>query len=97
MKPEFSLMVFSNALFIALYLLWNWNEYSSLTTIYQVAINAYFPLTINFSGTTQSGNGLILFQDSNFGLVFFLAAIFVNLYLGRTDFRKTKETKQKPS
>jgi len=76
-------------------LLWNWAEYSILNPLSQVAIKAYFPLNIVFSGTSD-GEGLSLFNDINFGLLFFSLAILVNLYLAY-GLQKNKETKQTPS
>lgn len=80
MKSEFKLMIFFNAVFAAFYLLWNWNEYSTLSPLYQVAISAHFPWYIQFSGTPD-GNGLVAFFDANFGLFILLFVIFVNLCL----------------
>jgi hypothetical protein len=80
MKSESSLMVFFDAAFAAFYLLWNWNEYSTLSPLYQVSISAHFPLYIQYSGT-PGGNELVSFFDGNFGLFIFLFVIFVNLYL----------------
>ena len=91
MDKPFKLVVFSNALFFALYLLWNWNEYSILNGMYQVSIRAYFPLTILFSGT-KVGYDILLVSDVNFGLVFFFLAMFVNLCAYRL--QRSKATKK---
>jgi hypothetical protein len=80
MKIEFKVMVFFDAAFAAFYLLWNWNEYSVLSPLYQVATSAHFPWYIQFSGTSD-GNGLVSFSDANFGLFTLLLVIFVNLYI----------------
>lgn len=80
-KKEFKLMVLSSAFFVALYLLWNWGEYSGLNGMYQVSVQSYFPLCILFSGT-KVGYDLILFSDVNFGFVFLTLAVIINLYLG---------------
>jgi cobalamin synthase len=79
MKSEFGLMVFCNGVFVALYLLWNWAEYSRLQSLGNpVAVSTHFPWYIQFS---TSGNAITVLFDTNFGLIFFLLAIFVNLYL----------------
>jgi hypothetical protein len=80
MNKQFKTIVYFNAAFFVLYLLWNWSEYSVLSPLYQVAINSHFPLYIAFSGTSD-GVGLDLFTDYNFGLLLFSLAIIVNLYL----------------
>ena len=80
MNKQLKTIVYINVVFFALYLLWNWVEYSILGPLYQVAINAYFPLNIVFSGTTPDGVGLSLFNDVNFGLLFFSLAMLANLY-----------------
>lgn len=97
MKLEFQLMVFLNALFVALYLLWNWSEYSILNGFGDsaVVVKAYYPWYIQFSGGRINAPGVILFTDTdtNYGLAFFFLAILVNLYLAYRLQRK-KETKQ---
>ena len=95
MKSEFKLMVFFDAVFVALYLLWNWSEYSILSPLYQVAVSAHFPWYIQFSGTPD-GNSLVAFFDFNFGLLTLLLAILVNLFLAYR-LQRNKETKQTPS
>ena len=74
-------MILVNAFFVALYLTWNWFEYSALTTIYHVVLSPRFPWGIQISGTTQNGYGLIADFDANLGLIILLLAAVVNLYL----------------
>ena len=81
MFREFKAMVLANAFLVALYLLWNWGEYSDLSRIYHVTTNANFPWYIQFSGSTQNGFGLIANFDFNFGLFLLLFAVTANLYL----------------
>jgi hypothetical protein len=68
-----------NAFLVFLYLLWNWSEYSTLSPLYKVAVNAHFPWYIQFSGT-PNGNALVAFLDVNWGLFIILLATLVNLY-----------------
>ena len=87
-------MLFSNALFLALYLLWNWAEYSGLNGLYQVAISSHFPWYVQFSYTPDDVSAA--FFDLNFGLAILLLAVLVNLYLAYK-LQRSKETKQNPS
>ncbi len=91
MPEQYKLMVLVNALFVALYLLWNWAEYSVINALGSpVYAKTYYPLYIQYVG---AGNAIQVFNDSNFALMLFLLAISVNMYFifklhGR------KETKQ---
>ncbi len=89
LKKEFKLMVLSNAFFIALYLLWNWAEYSGLNGMYQVAVNSHFPVSIQFGGT-KAGYDILVFNDFNFGLILLILAVILNLYLA---FKLQKQVK----
>ena len=84
MFREFKAMVLANAFLVALYLLWNWSEYSGLARIYHVAIQTHFPWYVQFSGSTQNGFGLVVDFDFNFGLFLLLFAVLLNLYLSYT-------------
>jgi hypothetical protein len=79
LPKQLKLIVLVNALIIALYLYWNWTEYSILKPLYHVAITTNFPWYIQFSGTPD-GNAIIVFIDINFGLMMLLLAIFTNMY-----------------
>jgi hypothetical protein len=79
MSRELALILSINAFLVFVYLLWNWSEYSTLSPLYQVAVDAHFPWYIQFSGTTN-GNALVAFFDVNWGLFIILLATFVNLY-----------------
>ena len=92
-KDEFKLILLSNAFFVALYLLWNWAEYSGLNGMYQVAVNSHFPVYIQFGGT-KAGYDILVFNDTNFGLVFFILAVAVNLNLAFKLQKKTANPKQ---
>lgn len=81
LRTEFKLMVLSNAFFALLYLLWNWNEYSTYSSVYNIVLSTHFPMYIQIGGTTKDGIGLIAAYDYNFGLVILLFAILVNLFL----------------
>jgi hypothetical protein len=74
-------MILVNAFFLALYLTWNWFEYSALTRIYHVVLSPQFPWGIQISGSTQNGYGLIADFDANLGLIILLLATVINLYL----------------
>ena len=67
-----------NAFLVFVYLLWNWAEYSALSQLYQVSVDAHFPWYIQFSGT--NGNALVALFDVNWGLFIILLATFVDLY-----------------
>jgi len=67
-----------NAFLVFVYLLWNWAEYSALSPLYQVSVDAHFPWYIQFSGL--HGNALVAFFDFNWGLFIILLATFVDLY-----------------
>jgi hypothetical protein len=47
--------------------------------MYNVVTEANFPFSIEFSGTTKDGQGLVAFIDTNIGLAIFIVAIAVNL------------------
>lgn len=88
-------MLFFNTVFVAFYLLWNWTEYSALNGMHQVSIQAYFPLTVLFSGT-KVGYDILLVSDITLGLVLFLLEILVNLcFIYRL--QRTNDPKQNPS
>ncbi len=88
LEKEFKLMLLSNVFFVALYLFWNWAEYSGLNGMYQVAVNSHFPLYMQFGGI-KAGYDILVFDDTNFGLIFLALAIAINLYLA---FRLQKKT-----
>lgn len=91
MHKQLKLMVLVNALFVALYLLWNWAEYSAINNLGSpIYVVTHFPLYIQYEG---AGNAVQIFIDSNFTLLLFLLATLVNLYLAFR-LQRTKETKQ---
>ena len=94
MKIEFTLMVYLNALLVALYLLWNWAEYSVLNGLNVYFINAYYPWYIQLSYTVEQAPGLLQrdVTEPNFGLALVFIALFVNLYLAYR-LQRSKETK----
>ncbi len=66
-------------MFVALFLLWNWAEYSAINGLGNpIYVITHFPLYIQYDG---AGNAVQIFIDSNFTLVLFLLATFINLYL----------------
>jgi hypothetical protein len=90
MAKLLKIMLLANALFVVLYLLWNWAEYSAINGLGSpVYITTYYPLKIQYVG---AGNAVHIFVDSNFTLLLFLFATFVNLYLAFR-LQRSKETK----
>ena len=73
-------MVGVNALLVAVYLLWDWAEYSLINGMYQVGIRAYFPWEVQFGGT-KPGYDLLMVIDLNWGILLLIVAAVANLYL----------------
>jgi hypothetical protein len=94
MHKQFKIMVLVNALFVVLYLLWNWAEYSAIYVLGSpVYVTTYYPLYIQYVG---AGNAVHIFIDSNFTLLLFLLAISMNIYF-LFKLQRNIETKQNPS
>jgi heme O synthase-like polyprenyltransferase len=83
-------MVLVNAVFVALYLSWNWAEYSAINGLGSpIYVTTHFPLYIQYEG---AGNAVRIFIDSNFTLLLFLLAIAINMYF-LFRLQRSKETK----
>jgi hypothetical protein len=83
-------MILANAIFVILYLYFNWVEYSFINNN---TVSTSFPYYIEYGSLS---NLQTLFQEPNWTLLFFLLAIFVNLYLANK-LQRSIETKQNPS
>ena len=79
-KEEIKIMVLIDAFFGVLYLFWDWSVYSMMDGMYQVGIQSHFPWSVQFGGT-KKGYDTLLVIDPNFGLLFLVLIILINLYL----------------
>ena len=83
MAKQLKLLVFVNALFVFLFVLYNWVEYSMLSTFasHSGFIRVFFPTYIQYSGGgSETQPGMFVDFYPNFTLLIFLVATFVNLY-----------------
>jgi hypothetical protein len=83
MANQLKLLVFVNALFVFLFVIYNWVEYSMLTSAASGlgSIRVFFPAYIQYSGGgSQANPGMFVDFYPNFTLLVFLAATTVNLY-----------------
>jgi hypothetical protein len=99
MIRQLKLLVFVNALFVFLFVLYNWVEYSMLSSAASGlgSIRVFFPSYIQYSGGgTETQPGMFVDFYSNFTLLIFLLATIVNLFF-IIRFSKSTETKRIPS
>jgi len=94
MLKQLKLMIFVNAVFVALFVFFNWAQYSAIRSLGSpVYVTTNFPWYVQYEGAE---NAVKIFVDSNFTLFLFLFAIFVNMYF-IYKLEASKETKQTPS
>jgi hypothetical protein len=93
MSKQFRLMILANVFLMLLYCLFNWGEYSSLTTFGKVIIQSNFPFFIfitEYPSPMVTGFRSILFL--NYPLLIFILSTMLNLYF-INKLQRSKETK----
>jgi hypothetical protein len=82
MSKDFKLMVLANAVFVALYVFFNWVEYSSLnlSSYSYPSIRTRFPLYFAITSYHPPTGAVVYSLVPNFNLMIFLVAISLNTY-----------------
>jgi hypothetical protein len=87
MHRDFKQILVVNGVLVFLYVFFNWVEYSLLNSPKLIhpdqitKISTHFPLYFEINSHNPALNGIELIVVTNYTLIIFLIAVFVNLYL----------------